>query len=561
MNRSTATLAASLLRATRSAMLEASSSSASSTTASAATGATTTFSRGFASMANTSSATSSASSLHASRSIAAFSRRALANATGHSFASSASSSAKAVVSVRRQSVALRQTLRSFACSAAKSSSPSSRSSIAATTSTTTTTTKRRFLSTSPLQTNKTAALALLGPEAGIASGITLQSSRSLAKWLGFCAAWTFSMVVLGGVTRLTRSGLSMTSWSFTGEKPPMTREGWELEFEKYKQHPEYRLVNRSMTLEEFKSIYWMEWAHRMWGRALGLAFVVPGFYFAFVRKTIVNPALIKRLSILLAAGGCQGLVGWWMVRSGLVEPTEQSGLKEPRVAPTRLAAHLASATAIYCGLVYTSLQLAFPLPLTTTHARNAPAIEALRKARRVAHPLAGVVALTALSGAFVAGLDAGRAYNTFPKMNGEWVPEEYPGLSGAFNDTTAAQLHHRVLAVTSLASSFAAWQVAKSSALPRAAALALAALPAAASLQASLGVATLLAYVPPGLGSAHQAGALGLLTLCLGLIFATRRPPRVLAVATKRMMSSGGGGGGGVAAAGAATAAAAATGA
>lgn len=300
---------------------------------------------------------------------------------------------------------------------------------------------------------------------------------------------------------------------------------------------EYKLVNRNMTLGEFKSIYWMEWAHRMWGRALGLAFVLPGSYFLFAKRTI-TPRLAKRLALLLAAGGGQGLVGWWMVRSGLTEPTERSGLKEPRVAPTRLAAHLASATAIYCTLVYTSLQLAFPIARAALYAKNAEAIAALRKARMIAHPLAGVIAVTALSGAFVAGLDAGRAFNTFPKMNGEWIPEEYPGLSGAFSDTAAAQLHHRVLAATTFVATFAAWAAGRNpGALPRTAAVALAALPAAATLQASLGVATLLTYVPAGLGSAHQAGALGLLTLALGLIFATRRPPRVLASATKRALS------------------------
>ena len=133
-------------------------------------------------------------------------------------------------------------------------------------------------------------------------------------------------------------------------------------------------------------------------------------------------------------------------------------------------------------------------------------------------------------------------------MNGSWIPEEYPGLQGAFSDTAAAQLHHRALAATTLAATWAAWAVGRSPAghLPRAAALALAALPAAATLQASLGVATLLTYVPPSLGSAHQAGALGLLTLALGLIFATRRPPRVLASATKRVMSGSGSGGSGV---------------
>jgi heme a synthase len=353
-------------------------------------------------------------------------------------------------------------------------------------------------------------------------GVSLSQRRALAWWLGGCSAWVASMVVLGGVTRLTRSGLSMTDWKFTGESPPRTTEEWMVEFARYRQSPEFRRVNASMTLEEFKFIYWMEWAHRMWGRGLGLGFALPAVY--FVATGAVKAPLAKRLALLLGMGGTQGLVGWWMVRSGLEEPDSPHAV--PRVSPYRLAAHLASAFVIYGTLVWTTLEVAMPRGIWTA----AAASTAVSTLRRRALPVTAVIALTASSGAFVAGLDAGRAYNTFPTMNGDWIPEEYwevPGWRNAFESTAAVQLHHRALALTTLSSVLALWATsARLPNLPKGPRMLLHALTAGVAAQVTLGVATLLNHVPVSLGAAHQAGALGLLTVALGLLYSAGTLPK-----------------------------------
>eukprot|EP00878_Enallax_costatus_P037227 GHUV01042035.1.p1 GENE.GHUV01042035.1~~GHUV01042035.1.p1 ORF type:complete len:295 (+),score=86.35 GHUV01042035.1:614-1498(+) len=160
-----------------------------------------------------------------------------------------------------------------------------------------------------------AAVKVVSPSIALSKGLPNSARKQLAWWLGGCSAWVFSMVVLGGVTRLTRSGLSMTDWKFTGERPPITQEEWLAEFAKYQQSPEFRLAHSHMSVEDFKFIYYMEWAHRMWGRILGLAFAVPATYFA--ARGYINGPLGKRLGICFLMGGAQGLVGWWMVRSGL----------------------------------------------------------------------------------------------------------------------------------------------------------------------------------------------------------------------------------------------------
>ena len=229
----------------------------------------------------------------------------------------------------------------------------------------------------PRRPLSTAAAAAVPPTpAAIAAGLPTTTRSRLAAWLTLCAGWTASMIVLGGVTRLTRSGLSMTDWKFTGEKPPSSPADWNAEFAKYRASPEYRLVNSKMTIDEFKAIYWMEWAHRAWGRALGLVFALPAA--AFAASGAIRAPLGRRLTLLLALGGGQGLVGWWMVRSGLQEPPPDSR-REPRVAPTRLAAHLVSAGTIYCLLAWTAATLAWPVPLAAT--ATAAAATALARAR------------------------------------------------------------------------------------------------------------------------------------------------------------------------------------
>ena len=349
----------------------------------------------------------------------------------------------------------------------------------------------------------------------------------LAWWMGGCSAWVFSMVVLGGVTRLTRSGLSMTDWKFTGETRPRTQEEWEAEFAKYKRSPEYTKVNSTMTLEEFKFIYWMEYAHRMWGRALGLVFALPCTYFAY--KGYVNGVLGKRLALLFAMGGGQGLVGWWMVKSGLEEELLVQH-EVPRVSPYRLAAHLTSAFAIYSILAWTTMNLAFPKPVIESLSQSSK--QALLKVRGMAIPLSALVGVTAISGAFVAGLDAGHAYNTFPLMEGKLVPSEYFQLSpfwkNLFEDTATVQFNHRALAMTTLGAITAfAWHT-RTLPLPPSTRKLIYAVVAMAYAQVTLGVSTLLTYVPVSLGSAHQTGALTLFTLMLGLLHSARRSPSAI---------------------------------
>ena len=171
--------------------------------------------------------------------------------------------------------------------------------------------------------------------------------KQVTYWLVGGCAWVFSMVVIGGMTRLTRSGLSMTDWKFQYEHPPLTLEDWEREFDKYKQSPEYQKTNIGMTLEEYKFIYWMEYGHRMWGRVLGIYFAAPLAYFS--HKGYITSKLMRRLGVFFVLGATQGMIGWWMVKSGLKQ-TEEQKFDVPRVSPYRLATHLAGAFTIYTGM-------------------------------------------------------------------------------------------------------------------------------------------------------------------------------------------------------------------
>ncbi|KAL6747195.1 cytochrome oxidase assembly protein-domain-containing protein [Haematococcus lacustris] len=365
--------------------------------------------------------------------------------------------------------------------------------------------------------------ALLASEALVA-GVSPVARRQLMWWLGGTAAWVYTMVVLGGVTRLTRSGLSMTDWKFAGERPPLSQADWEAEFGRYQASPEFKRLHSRMTLDEFKFIFWMEYAHRMWGRLLGLAFVVPGAYFA--ARGYINAAMAKRLGLLLFMGGTQGLVGWWMVRSGLQEPEHE--WQQPRVSPYRLAAHLVSAFAIFTTLTWTTLDLWTPTPLLRSMPPSAQPVAS--RARLLALPFAALVAVTATSGAFVAGLDAGHAYNEWPTMDGQLVPHQYWqlweqgfGLRNFFENTAAVQFNHRTLATTTAAAALGLWAWSHSQTqLPRRAQLAMNLVAAATVAQFSLGVWTLLAYVPVHLGSAHQANALNLFTAVLITLHALR---------------------------------------
>ncbi|VVB16173.1 unnamed protein product [Arabis nemorensis] len=347
-----------------------------------------------------------------------------------------------------------------------------------------------------------------------------QARKWVGMWLFGSAAWVFSMVVLGGVTRLTRSGLSMTDWKFTGEFPPLSDEAWAKEFEKYKQSPEYKRVNKGMNLEDFKFIYWMEYAHRMWGRGLGIMFALPFSY--FLRKGYITLRLGVKLSGLFALGAGQGFIGWWMVKSGLEEPPSE--YSQPRVSPYRLAAHLTSAFAIYCGLFWTALSVVMPEP----PAESLAWVRGAAKVKRLALPVSLIVGITAISGAFVAGNDAGRAFNTFPKMGDTWIPDNIfemkPLIRNFFENTATVQLDHRLLATTTLIAIGTMWWFTRRLDIHPAVKALIGSTVGMTAVQVTLGVSTLLSYVPVSLGSAHQAGALTLLTLMLLLNHTLRKP-------------------------------------
>ena len=411
---------------------------------------------------------------------------------------------------------------------------------------------RRALSTAAAAAPSSA----IPPHPLVAGGAAAE--RLVGAWLVGGCAWVFSMVVLGGVTRLTRSGLSMTDWKFEWERPPTTPEHWEEEFAKYRASPEFRMANARMTVDEYKFIFWMEYGHRMWGRALGAYFALP--LAAFAAKGWITRALAGRLFGFFGLGAAQGVIGWWMVKSGLTEHPD-APTDVPRVSPYRLATHLTGAFTIYAAMIWTTFTVYFPTPPAVAHAEahaasGAPerasaaargaVFRATRAAKARAHPLAGLIALTALSGAYVAGLDAGRAYNTFPLMGGRIVPEEYwaqweaKGWRNFFENTAAAQFDHRALAMTTLAATTAVWATRRGDArLPPAARACLDATMGVAAAQVAIGIATLLHHVPVTLGSLHQANALALFTAVVGLMHALRVPRGAGAVAAAAKAARG----------------------
>lgn len=341
----------------------------------------------------------------------------------------------------------------------------------------------------------------------------LKPVPSLGYWLLGVGGAVFGMVVLGGVTRLTRSGLSMVDWRPQGRLPPQTEAEWEEEFDKYKRFPEYQRVNRGITLEEFKEIYYMEWAHRMWGRMLGVIYVLPLAYFVASGKAQRLPGMTSKLCGLAALGGAQGLVGWWMVKSGLEE--NELTYVEPRVSPYRLAAHLTAATVLYTGLLWTGLTALRPNYMAEVSG-------AVRKLRGVFGAALAATAVTFFSGAFVAGNDAGHAYNDWPLYAGDVVPKEIwdetlkPAYRNFFENTATVQFDHRNLAYTTAVVVLSAVGYARRkpiwSSIPRAAQLSTYAMGAALVAQVTLGISTLMMFVPVPLAAMHQAGALVLLS-------------------------------------------------
>ena len=333
-------------------------------------------------------------------------------------------------------------------------------------------------------------------------------NRAVATWLLVCCGLVFAMVVLGGFTRLTGSGLSMVDWRpLMGILPPIGDAEWQRTFEMYQLSPEFQKVNAAFGVDEFKSIFWLEYLHRLLGRTIGIVFLVP-FVFFFARGFIKPDEWAKYL-LMFALGGMQGLLGWYMVRSGLVDV--------PHVSQYRLTAHLVAAFIIYAYMFWVALSLLFP------RAENASK-----------HPWYGktlalfvLVSTTVISGGFVAGLKAGKIYNTFPMMGDHWFP---PGLIALepfwrnfFDNMTTVQFDHRYLAITTFAFVVVYWFKVRGADIPARARVAVNALLHTAILQVALGIATLLLAVPVILGATHQGVAMLLFTVALYLVHALRR--------------------------------------
>ena len=333
-------------------------------------------------------------------------------------------------------------------------------------------------------------------------------SRPVAIWLFVVAAFVLAMIVVGGATRLTDSGLSITQWKpVTGALPPLNAADWQSEFALYKQIPQYSQLNAGMSLAEFQTIYWWEWSHRFLGRVVGLVFGVPFVVFAIRRQ--LPRRLFLRLAGIFALGGLQGAVGWWMVASGLSERVS--------VAPERLMLHLGLAFALLGLLLWTALD-----------AWAGAARQTLASGwTRWAYGLLGLIYLQILLGALVAGNDAGLVYNDWPLMNGALLPDAYAGANlwaTLAHSQGAVQLHHRITAylLTLIAIGLAIAAARSRWLAPGVKRLGML-LGAAVIAEAVLGVITLMAHAPVLLGIAHQLAAALLLALAVGFAWRVRR--------------------------------------
>jgi len=328
------------------------------------------------------------------------------------------------------------------------------------------------------------------------------TNQQIAVWLLVCCASIFLMVVVGGVTRLTHSGLSMTEWQpLVGAIPPLNEEQWTEVFEKYQQTPEYQKINRGMTMEQFKGIFWWEYFHRLLGRSIGAVFLLPFVYF-LVRRKITAP-LARRFALIFGLGAVQGALGWYMVRSGLID--------DPHVSPYRLTAHLGLAFLIYAAILRTALALLSPAS-TLPDAR-------FHRPRMVAAGLAGLIFLMVLSGGMVAGTRAGFVYNSFPLMDGRWIPQGVlmmqPWYLNFFQNIPTIQFDHRVIALLLAVLVPMFWLLIARLPAPERVRSSVTLLLGALVLQVSLGIATLLQGVPILLAASHQAGALLLFTAAI----------------------------------------------
>lgn len=336
-------------------------------------------------------------------------------------------------------------------------------------------------------------------------------------------------------TLLMLHSLSITEWKpVTGSLPPTSALEWQSEFAKYQNSPEYKMLNPNMTLDEFKSIYYMEWTHRIWGRFVGLSIVVPSIYFIARRK--VSAPMAARIIGIAGLIGFQGFLGWWMVKSGLKDDLFAPG-SQPRVSQYRLTAHLGTAFICYTAMLWNGLSILRAHRLLANPAAAEKTLSILRSPqlkffRRSVAGLAALVFCTAMSGGLVAGLDAGLIYNEFPKMGSGLTPPKSELFSDFYSHTadnsdlwwrnmlenpSLVQLDHRILATTTFTSVMALWAYTRFSPtlrkmLPAAAKKGMHGVVGFVCLQVALGISTLIYLVPLPLASAHQAGSLALLT-------------------------------------------------
>ena len=340
--------------------------------------------------------------------------------------------------------------------------------------------------------------------------------RAVATWLFTVCAMLLVMVSLGGATRLTGSGLSIMEWApLMGALPPMSDGEWQRLYALYQQIPQYSLVHQGFGIEGFKGIFWLEWGHRLWGRLIGLVFLLPLLWFAV--RGAIDGRLARRLGLLFVLGGLQGAIGWFMVASGFAADSTA-------VSPYRLVVHLSMALLLYSAILWTALGLwrdgapaARPAP---------PPLGRLPALRPLTVAVLHLVAITIVAGGFVAGMRAGLTYNTYPLMDGHLVPDGYwalPGLRNLVENIPAVQFNHRLLATltATLALATATYGLLRGAQGTVRTRLLL--LGGAVLAQYALGVVTLLWVVPVALGTAHQAMAVLVLTAALALLHAQPR--------------------------------------
>jgi cytochrome c oxidase assembly protein subunit 15 len=334
-------------------------------------------------------------------------------------------------------------------------------------------------------------------------------NRRIAHWLMVCCALVFVMVVLGGVTRLTGSGLSMVDWRpVTGILPPMSDEAWQRTFEMYQETPEFQKKNSYMDVNDFKGIFWLEYLHRLLGRTIGIVFLVPFLFFVW-QGHIRRDEWLK-YGAMFVLGGMQGVLGWYMVKSGLVD--------NPAVSQYRLTAHLVAAFAIYAYMFWVALNLLYPSQDGRPHAWYGKSVA-----------MTTLITITIISGGFVAGLKAGKIYNTFPMMGDYWVPPDIMALEpwwrNFFDNLATVQFDHRILAITTFLLIAGFWWRIPRPDLPSRARKSVNAMLHTSILQVVLGITTLLLVVPISLASIHQAVAMLLFTVALYLNHALKRVP------------------------------------